>query len=105
MRAPREVLELLARGVRLPAPETVHVAPEVDPARVARGVVIHPGCRLAGARLSIGPDAVIGAEAPMTVVDCQLGAGVHLAGGYAEPIDDTVAIHATTIRTARRLFF
>ena len=84
MRAPREVLELLARGVRLPAPETVHVAPEVDPARVARGAVIHPGCRLAGARLSIGPDAVIGAESPMTVVDCQLGAGVHLAGGYAE---------------------
>jgi acetoin utilization deacetylase AcuC-like enzyme len=28
-----------------------------------------------------------------------------MAGGYAEPIDDTVAIHATTIRTARRVFF
>ncbi len=27
-----------------------------------------------------------------------------MAGGYAEPIEDTVAIHATTIRTARRLF-
>ena len=28
-----------------------------------------------------------------------------MAGGYAEPIDDTVSIHATTIRTAQRLFF
>ncbi|MFC5302728.1 histone deacetylase [Azospira restricta] len=27
-----------------------------------------------------------------------------MAGGYAEPIADTVSIHATTIRTARRIF-
>lgn len=28
-----------------------------------------------------------------------------MAGGYARPIEDTVAIHATTILAARRLFF
>ncbi len=44
--------------------------------------------------------------------ECVLGAcrqrgipvALAMAGGYAEPIDDTVRIHATTILTARRIF-
>ncbi|MBI2305794.1 MAG: histone deacetylase [Rhodocyclales bacterium] len=31
-------------------------------------------------------------------------AALAMAGGYAEPIADTVTIHATTIRTAKRIF-
>ena len=65
-----------------PLPETVFIAPDVNPDRIASGVVIHPGCRLRGAGLAIGPDCVIGAEAPATVADCQLGAKVRLTGGF-----------------------
>jgi UDP-N-acetylglucosamine/UDP-N-acetylgalactosamine diphosphorylase len=76
--------QLQSRGVTFVAPETVYVASDVNPERIAPGVLIHPGCRLSGADLSIGPDCVIGVEAPATVCDCQLGAGVHLAGGFFE---------------------
>lgn len=76
--------QLQARGVRFLAPETTHVAPDVNPDRIAPGTVIHPGCRLSGADLAIGPACVIGCEAPATVNDCQLGAGVELAGGFFE---------------------
>lgn len=81
---PSILQKLQSRGVTFVAPETAHVAPDVNPERIAPGVVIHPGCRLSGADLSIGPGCVIGAEAPATVCDCQLGAGVHLAGGFFE---------------------
>ncbi len=52
--------------------------------RIAPGVVIYPGCRISGRATSIGPDCVIGAEGPATLVDCQLGRGVRFAGGFAE---------------------
>jgi UDP-N-acetylglucosamine/UDP-N-acetylgalactosamine diphosphorylase len=73
---------LLRRGVKMPAPYTVDVANDVNPNRIATGCVIHAGCRIRGAETSIGPDCVIGAEAPATIEDCQLGSGVSLAGGY-----------------------
>lgn len=75
---------LQSRGVTFLAPETTYVAADVIPGRIAPGVTVHPGCRLSGAALSIGPGSVIGAEAPATVADCQLGANVHLAGGFFE---------------------
>jgi UDP-N-acetylglucosamine/UDP-N-acetylgalactosamine diphosphorylase len=78
------IQKLQSRGVRFLAPETVYVAPEVVPERVAPGVTVHPGCRLGGAEFSAGPGCVIGAEAPATVLDCQLGADVQLAGGFFE---------------------
>jgi UDP-N-acetylglucosamine/UDP-N-acetylgalactosamine diphosphorylase len=71
-------------GVVVLHPESTYVADDVDPARIAPGATLHPGCRLSGKALSIGPGSVIGAEAPATVADCQLGAGVHLAGGFFE---------------------
>jgi UDP-N-acetylglucosamine/UDP-N-acetylgalactosamine diphosphorylase len=73
---------LLRRGVKMPAPHTVDVADDVNPNRIATGAVIHAGCRIRGAETSIGPDCVIGAEAPATIEDCQLGSGVTLAGGF-----------------------
>ena len=76
--------QLQSRGVVFLAPETVYVADNVVPDRIAPGVVIHPGCRLSGSALSIGRGCVLGAEAPATVADCQLGADVHLAGGFFE---------------------
>ena len=74
--------QLQSRGVTFLAPETTSIAADVIPERIAPGVTIHPGCRLSGAELSIGPGCVVGAEAPATVVDCQLGAKAHLAGGF-----------------------
>ncbi len=84
MKPDSRVKLLLRRGVHLPLPETVYIAPEVDVERIASGVTIHSGCRLSGATLSIGPGCVVGREAPATVIACQLGANVHLAGGYFE---------------------
>ena len=75
------VEELLARGVKIAAPASVEVGAEVDPARIAPGVVIHAGCRVFGAETSIGPGCVLGREAPATVDDCQLGEKVELKGG------------------------
>ncbi len=64
------------------APEMVYVAPEVQPDRIAPGVILHPGCRLYGAQTVIGPSSELGGEQPVTVVDCQLGTAVRLQGGY-----------------------
>ncbi len=75
--------DLLARGVRMPHPASVFVSDEVDPGRIAAEVTLHAGCRLTGAHTALGRGCVVGAEAPMTVDDCQLGAGVELKGGYA----------------------
>jgi bifunctional UDP-N-acetylglucosamine pyrophosphorylase/glucosamine-1-phosphate N-acetyltransferase len=77
-----KVEALLARGVVVPCPVSVEVGDEVDPERIAPGVVIHSGCRITGARTSIGPGSELGAEAPATVEDCQLGRNVDLKGGY-----------------------
>lgn len=60
----------------------VFISPEVNPARIAPDAVIHPGCRISGEKTSIGPGSVIGAEAPVTIENCQLGRGVKLKGGY-----------------------
>jgi hypothetical protein len=47
---------------------------------ISSDAVIHPGCRITGS--SIGPGCEIGAEAPATLENCQLGRGVKLKGGF-----------------------
>jgi len=74
-------LILLARGVNLPQPETVFIGGDVAPERIAPGVTIHPGCRLSGGKTSIGSGCELGADAPVTLCDCQLGERVNLQGG------------------------
>jgi UDP-N-acetylglucosamine/UDP-N-acetylgalactosamine diphosphorylase len=51
-----------------------------DGNHISRDAVIHPGCRISGS--SIGPGCEIGAEAPVTIENCQLGRGVKLKGGF-----------------------
>jgi len=75
---------LLARGVVLREPSSIDIADDVDLDAIAPGAVLHAGTRLRGAKTSIGPDSVIGAEAPATLVDCRLGRKVALKGGYFE---------------------
>ena len=78
-----KVRELLARGVRIPSPLTVHVGDEVDVARIsADGVTIHPGCRIRGAGTVISAGVTLGAEGPVTLEDCHLGPRVQLKGGF-----------------------
>lgn len=74
--------DLLKRGVQIAVPGSVEIGAEVDPARIAPGVVIHAGCKLFGEHTSMGPGCVLGREAPATVENCQLGERVALKGGY-----------------------
>ena len=76
------VQKLLYRGVMIPCPYSVEVDDAVVPERIAPGVIIHTGCRIAGAQTSIGPGSELGREAPVVIEDCQLGHKVELKGGY-----------------------
>ncbi|WP_372805979.1 UDP-N-acetylglucosamine pyrophosphorylase [Pontiella sp.] len=60
----------------------VQIGDEVDPAKIAGDAVIRSGCRISGAKTSIGPGCVIGDEAPAVLENCQLGRNVKLKGGY-----------------------
>lgn len=83
MKLPEAVERLLARGVRIPNPFSVHVGGEVDPERISsNGVVLHPGTRISGSKTLISSGVSLGEEAPVTVADCQLGREVALKGGY-----------------------
>jgi hypothetical protein len=80
---PLPVLKLLEKGVLMPAPFTVDIGAEVDPARVSdKAVVFYGGTKLYGAKTLISAGTKLGYEAPVTVADCQLGRGVELKGGF-----------------------
>lgn len=74
---------LSASGACIPLPETVYLDPRIPAERISpQGVTIHPGCRISGAETFIAEGAVIGAEGPVTMHNCQIGPGVHLKSGY-----------------------
>lgn len=73
---------LRTNGVKLLAPESIYIAPDVDLNRIGTGTTIHPGCRVSGANTSIGPNCELGAETPLTLENCQLSANVKLKGGF-----------------------
>ncbi|HEX9156832.1 MAG TPA: UDP-N-acetylglucosamine pyrophosphorylase [Syntrophales bacterium] len=80
---PNKITALLDKGVSIPCPSAVVIGDEVRTERIsAKGTVLYPGCRLAGAKTLIGPGAKIGFESPVTLVDCRLGPGVELKGGF-----------------------
>jgi hypothetical protein len=76
------VQTLLNRGVIIPSPHSVEVDESINAERIAPGVTIHTGCRIAGAKTSIGPGSELGREGPVAIEDCQLGHNVQLKGGY-----------------------
>ena len=76
------VRTLIDRGVSIHCPYSVEVDESVNSQRIAPGVIIHTGCRIAGAETSIGPGSELGAEAPVTIDNCQLGHNVELKGGF-----------------------
>ncbi len=80
---PLPVRNLLKKGVRMPDPFSVDVGEEVDPGRISPdGVVFYGGTKLRGAGTLISGGTKLGLEAPVTVVDCQLGRDVELKGGF-----------------------
>jgi UDP-N-acetylglucosamine/UDP-N-acetylgalactosamine diphosphorylase len=86
--------QLRERGVVMPDPDAVFIAPEVDPARIHAGAVIHPGCRIGGAETAIGPGAQIGAESPVTLRNCQIGKDAVVSGGF---LDGTTVLDGATV--------
>jgi bifunctional N-acetylglucosamine-1-phosphate-uridyltransferase/glucosamine-1-phosphate-acetyltransferase GlmU-like protein len=81
-RIPLPVQALLERGVKIPSPYSVEVDESVNPEQIAPGVIVHAGCRISGAKTSIGPEVELGREAPVTIENCRLGHKVELKGGF-----------------------
>jgi hypothetical protein len=74
---------LSERGVEIVDPRQTYVDAAVRPGRIHAGAVLHPGTRLCGARSLLAPGAELGREGPVTAIDCVLGEGARLDGGYA----------------------
>jgi UDP-N-acetylglucosamine/UDP-N-acetylgalactosamine diphosphorylase len=74
--------ELIANGVSIPNPECVLVGQEVSVNRIAKGVVVYPGCKIMGKETLIMPGVELGYEGPVTVEDCQIGPNVALKSGF-----------------------
>ncbi|MCD6486658.1 MAG: UDP-N-acetylglucosamine pyrophosphorylase [Syntrophobacterales bacterium] len=80
---PDKVIKLMKKGVRIPNPCSVEIGEDVEIDRISgRGVALHSGTKLYGDKTLICADTKLGYEAPVTVVDCQLGRGVKLGGGF-----------------------
>ena len=80
---PPPIVKLLEKGVIIPNPETVEVAADVVLERIsADGVVLYGGTKLSGSKTLIGSGAKLGYEAPVTLVDCQVGSNAELKGGF-----------------------
>ena len=79
---PEKVICLLKKGVRMTAPFSVEIGDEVNPERIADSLTIYGSARIYGKNTLISPGAKLGYEAPVTLIDCQLGRDVDLRGGY-----------------------
>lgn len=78
------ISRLAARGVRFPAPQLTYLSPDLVPERFHEGAVVYQFCRIEGADSALGPGAEVGAEGPVTLRSCQLGAGAGVASGFAD---------------------
>ncbi len=82
---PDKVIALMKKGVRIPCPCSVEIGDDVDVNRISgRGVVFHSGTKIFGGKTLIRSEVNLGYEAPLTVVNCQIGSGVELRGGFCE---------------------
>ena len=79
---PEKVICLLKKGVRMTAPFSVEIGDEINPERIAGSSIIYGAARIYGENTLIAQDVKLGYEAPVTLIDCQLGEAVELRGGY-----------------------
>lgn len=78
-----KVIQLIDKGVKIPAPFSVEIGEDVDIDRISgEGTVFHAGTKIYGTRTLISSQTQLGYEAPVTIVNCQLGSEVELKGGY-----------------------
>ena len=78
-----KIEKLMQKGVKIPNPQSVEIAPEVDTERISGdGVIIHSGCRIFGRSTLILQGSKLGDEGPVTIKNCQLGPQVELKGGF-----------------------
>ena len=74
---------LIGKGVRILNPGSVDIGEDVNLDRISGDrVTIYPGCRIYGNDTMIMAGATLGFEGPVTIVNCQLGPGVELRGGF-----------------------
>ncbi|MBN2398296.1 MAG: UDP-N-acetylglucosamine pyrophosphorylase [Deltaproteobacteria bacterium] len=80
---PDRMTQLMEKGVRIPSPSSVEIGDEVAIERISgSGVVLYGGAKLYGATTLICEGTELGYEAPVTVIDCKIGRGVRLKGGF-----------------------
>ncbi|MCG8563646.1 MAG: protein GlmU [Desulfobacterales bacterium] len=78
-----KITSLLKKGVQMPHPGSVFIAPEVNLDRISgKGTILHPGTRLVGKEILVMPNAVIGEETPVTLDNVIVGPHCRLKGGY-----------------------
>jgi hypothetical protein len=80
-----KISALMAKGVNIPCPYGVEIAADVDVNRISgQGVVFHGGIKIIGSKTLIGSGVILGYEAPLTIVNCRVGSGTELKGGFCE---------------------
>ena len=80
-----KVRQLIEKGVRINCPDSIQIGGEVEVERVSGdGVELYAGSKIFGKSTFISRNVKIGLEGPATVIDCQMGAGVELKGGFFE---------------------
>ena len=78
-----KIVRLMEKGVKIPNPYSVEVGEEVDIDRISsNGIVLHSGTRIHGKKTLIASGTTLGYEAPVTIVNCQIGSRVELKGGF-----------------------
>jgi bifunctional UDP-N-acetylglucosamine pyrophosphorylase/glucosamine-1-phosphate N-acetyltransferase len=79
----KKIAQLIRKGAVVSNPATLDIGDEVNIDHISgKDVKIYPGCRIYGSGTVISAGSQLGAEAPVTVDNCQLGLKVELKGGY-----------------------
>lgn len=77
------VVRLMEKGVKIPNPGAVEIGDDVDIDMISGdGTVLYSGTKLYGSTTMISRGTKLGYEAPVTVLNCQLGPSVELKGGF-----------------------
>jgi len=74
---------LLDKGVKIPLPESVFIAEEVNLSRISgENVTLYPGTKIMGRETLIMADTTLGLEGPVTIDNVFAGPGSRLNGGF-----------------------
>jgi UDP-N-acetylglucosamine/UDP-N-acetylgalactosamine diphosphorylase len=91
-----KVRALLEAGARVPRPDAVVIGPEVRLEQIVpRGLVLHPGTKIAGERTIIMEGAELGYEEPVALENAVLGRRVRIQGGF---VKDSVLLDGCEVR-------